>query len=231
MGITNNSSNPPSPPNALQFFSFGSSPYRDSEIRSNFIQLGGETGLVGSYFTQHNGVEAGETMEVEYWAADFVWRSLNTIVSDGNDQTEFDGHEHSLNLAAEAYHDEFRLRFRTEGNQTNDQWYVDNIYVGPQVTGACCSGELCVEFSEVTCVSLGGVYQGNGSTCAPTNPCAPPPDCPEDLNDNGQVDFADILVIIGAWGPCGVPCPEDLNGNGQVDFADILVVIGAWGPC
>jgi len=59
-----------------------------------------------------------------------------------------------------------------------------------------------------------------------TGPCA------ADLNDNGQVDFADILVIIGAWGPCPVDCcPEDLNGNGQVDFADILVVIAQWGPC
>ncbi|MCP3902430.1 MAG: hypothetical protein GY715_02245 [Planctomycetes bacterium] len=57
------------------------------------------------------------------------------------------------------------------------------------------------------------------------------PACPEDLNGNDQVDFADILVVIGAWGPCGVPCPEDLNDNGQVDFADILVIIGAWGPC
>ncbi|MCP3904673.1 MAG: hypothetical protein GY715_13685 [Planctomycetes bacterium] len=56
-------------------------------------------------------------------------------------------------------------------------------------------------------------------------------DCPEDLNDNGSVDFADILEVIGAWGPCGVPCPQDLSGNGQVDFADILVIIGAWGPC
>ena len=26
-------------------------------------------------------------------------------------------------------------------------------------------------------------------------------------------------------------CPEDLNGNGAVDFADILVVIAFWGPC
>ncbi|MCP3905929.1 MAG: hypothetical protein GY715_20075 [Planctomycetes bacterium] len=31
---------------------------------------------------------------------------------------------------------------------------------------------------------------------------------------------------------CDAPtCPEDLNGNGQVDFADILRVIAAWGPC
>ncbi|MCP3902625.1 MAG: hypothetical protein GY715_03230 [Planctomycetes bacterium] len=58
----------------------------------------------------------------------------------------------------------------------------------------------------------------------------PPPACPADLNGNGDVDFADILVVIGAWG-C-VTCPdEDLNNNGTVDFADILFIIGMWGPC
>jgi hypothetical protein len=55
--------------------------------------------------------------------------------------------------------------------------------------------------------------------------------CLGDLDGSGDVGFGDILQIIGAWGPCGVPCPEDLSMNGQVDFADILVVIGAWGPC
>jgi hypothetical protein len=55
--------------------------------------------------------------------------------------------------------------------------------------------------------------------------------CPEDLDGSGDVGFGDILQIIGAWGPCGVPCPEDLSGNGHVDFADILAVIAAWGPC
>ncbi|MCP3904360.1 MAG: hypothetical protein GY715_12085 [Planctomycetes bacterium] len=30
----------------------------------------------------------------------------------------------------------------------------------------------------------------------------PPPQCPHDLNGNGAVDFADVLAVIGAWGPC-----------------------------
>ena len=55
--------------------------------------------------------------------------------------------------------------------------------------------------------------------------------CPADLDGSGDVGFSDVLVIIGAWGPCGVPCPEDLSGNGAVDFADILAVIAAWGTC
>ncbi|MCP3904887.1 MAG: right-handed parallel beta-helix repeat-containing protein [Planctomycetes bacterium] len=55
--------------------------------------------------------------------------------------------------------------------------------------------------------------------------------CPADLDGSDDVGFGDILAIIAAWGPCGVPCPEDLSGNGDVDFADILAVIGAWGVC
>ena len=35
---------------------------------------------------------------------------------------------------------------------------------------------------------------------------------------------------ISAWGPCA-GCPEDLNGNGNVDFADILELLAVWGPC
>jgi len=55
-----------------------------------------------------------------------------------------------------------------------------------------------------------------------------------DLDGDGDVDFGDILVLIGMWGPCPPvpqPCPADLNGNGVVDFGDILLIIGAWtGP-
>ncbi|MCP3905347.1 MAG: hypothetical protein GY715_17100 [Planctomycetes bacterium] len=54
--------------------------------------------------------------------------------------------------------------------------------------------------------------------------------CPADVNDDGSVNFADILDVIGSWGPCP-GCPADVDGNGTVDFGDILDVIGAWGPC
>ncbi|MCP3903879.1 MAG: hypothetical protein GY715_09610 [Planctomycetes bacterium] len=54
--------------------------------------------------------------------------------------------------------------------------------------------------------------------------------CREDLNGNLSVDFADILAVIGVWGPCH-GCQHDLNDNGSADFADILAIIGAWGAC
>jgi agmatine/peptidylarginine deiminase len=49
-----------------------------------------------------------------------------------------------------------------------------------------------------------------------------------DVNEDGVVDFADILAIVGAWGPCSAPCPPDVNGDGDVGFGDILLVIANW---
>ncbi len=57
-----------------------------------------------------------------------------------------------------------------------------------------------------------------------------PTACPEDLDESGTVDFADLLAVLAAWGPCD-GCPEDLDGSGAVDFADLLAVLAAWGPC
>jgi hypothetical protein len=52
--------------------------------------------------------------------------------------------------------------------------------------------------------------------------------CDEDVNGDGTVNFADVLGIIAAWGPC-LGCPADVNGDSQVNFADILDVIARWG--
>jgi hypothetical protein len=54
------------------------------------------------------------------------------------------------------------------------------------------------------------------------------PAVPADLDDDGDVDFADLLVLLSAWGPCGPPCPADLDGNGAVDFADLLILLSSW---
>ncbi|MHC5113288.1 MAG: choice-of-anchor B family protein [Planctomycetota bacterium] len=50
-----------------------------------------------------------------------------------------------------------------------------------------------------------------------------------DVNGDGVVNFADVLAIIAAWGPCGPDCDADLNGDEVVNFADILVAIANWG--
>ena len=55
----------------------------------------------------------------------------------------------------------------------------------------------------------------------------PPPICPEDLDDSGEVGFGDILAALSAWGT-----PEgDVDANGSTDFGDILAILSNWGPC
>lgn len=58
---------------------------------------------------------------------------------------------------------------------------------------------------------------------------APPPLAPGDLDGDGDVDFADVLTVIAAWGPCAGACPADLDGDGTVGFSDLLVLIANWG--
>ncbi|MHC5113166.1 MAG: hypothetical protein ACYTGP_01900 [Planctomycetota bacterium] len=49
-----------------------------------------------------------------------------------------------------------------------------------------------------------------------------------DVNGDGTVNFADVLGVIAAWGPCAGPCPADLDGNGAVGFGDILIILANW---
>jgi len=51
-----------------------------------------------------------------------------------------------------------------------------------------------------------------------------------DLNGDGVVNVSDLLLLLGAWGPCsGQPCPADLNGDGVVNVSDLLVLLANWG--
>jgi hypothetical protein len=55
----------------------------------------------------------------------------------------------------------------------------------------------------------------------------PTPECPADFDGDGNVDTADLLHLLGAWGtPDG-----DVDGDGDTDTADLLALLGAWGDC
>ena len=54
-----------------------------------------------------------------------------------------------------------------------------------------------------------------------------PDDCPADFDGDGDVDTADLLYLLAAWGtPAG-----DVDGDGDTDTADLLALLGAWGEC
>lgn len=56
----------------------------------------------------------------------------------------------------------------------------------------------------------------------------PPGTTYQDLTGDGQIDGADLGVLLAAWGPCGDCCNADLNGDGTVDGADLGMLLGLW---
>jgi len=51
--------------------------------------------------------------------------------------------------------------------------------------------------------------------------------CPADFDGDGDVDTADLLYLLAAWGtPDG-----DVDGDGDTDTADLLDLLAAWGAC
>ena len=59
------------------------------------------------------------------------------------------------------------------------------------------------------------------------------PVCPWDLDNSGDVGVKDLLILLGAWGPCPPKggCPADFDGSGDVGVKDLLNLLGVWGAC
>jgi hypothetical protein len=57
--------------------------------------------------------------------------------------------------------------------------------------------------------------------------------CPGDLNLDGVVDTADLLILFDAWGTCPADscCIADLNGDCCVNTADMMIMYDNWGTC
>lgn len=61
----------------------------------------------------------------------------------------------------------------------------------------------------------------------PLRPCTA-----ADFNGDGEINGADLGIIIAAWGPCGSStCPADITGDGTVDGSDLGLFLNYWGPC
>ena len=125
--VTSSASNEPSAPYSLLMNSTGANTYDDDELRTNEILLGGSTSATASYKVQRSGVEDGETFIVEYLNSSLDWVVLNTLTSDGTAQTVFTTYTHALPSAAR--HNKFRLRFRTNGDDAGDSWFIDDVSV------------------------------------------------------------------------------------------------------
>ncbi len=69
-----------------------------------------------------------------------------------------------------------------------------------------------------------GTYQGVVHKIVPQVPVI----AESDFDCSGVVDVDDLLVVLGAWGPCD-GCRADLDGDHLVTVSELLQVIADWG--
>ncbi|MGE3108328.1 MAG: M12 family metallo-peptidase [Phycisphaerales bacterium] len=203
--------NPPSSPRAVQLNAIGAGDYDDDDLRTGFIELVGVSNPRLSYYVQARGVPAGGQLFVDVWLSSLRWVNVNTITSDGVDDAAFTQYTTNLLSVSGAIHNEFRVRFRPDVSLTTQNWYIDNVYVGPPqgpLTGACClSNGSCVEATSADCAAQGGNYQGDLSTCGGTV-CPQPPGacCLEGGGCITTVNLAICLASGGVWQGHGTSC-------------------------
>jgi hypothetical protein len=56
-------------------------------------------------------------------------------------------------------------------------------------------------------------------------------DCEGDLSGNGQVDAADLGILLSVWGTSPANGQGDLNHDGIVSAPDLSALLALWGPC
>ena len=82
------------------------------------------------------------------------------------------------------------------------------------------------EMGQITTTSgLHNVFSGPTMRLSPILPK------PGDLDGDGDVDIADLLILLGSWGLCDDcnNCTADLDENCSVSTTDLLLLFANWG--
>jgi len=96
---------------------------------------------------------------------------------------------------------------RTDTGDLSNGW-------GMNLEFMCSAGTCSTGFDEC------GVCGGDSSSCGGCGP--------EDLDNSGQIDFNDLVLVLSNWDTC---CEADLDGNGNTSFSDLLRILSTWGSC
>ena len=91
-------------------------------------------------------------------------------------------------------------RFQTDNDDIAGGGYLLGV-AHPQ--GACCIGGSCIEVEEGPCVDAGGVWAGANSKCSEVMAAFCPKPLAGDMNRDGEVDVADMAILMNIWGRRG----------------------------
>ncbi len=162
------------------------------------IQMQGEfpTPYWVRLYTQHKGVENGETLTVEWRDILMSWQTLGVITSDGSNQTEFELHQ--FQVPDLGFHNNFAVRLSANGSDSGDDWYVDDLAVSDvfidEPSEMCNDADLAepfgaLDFSDVVAfLGAFGAMESAADIAAPF----------------GTWDFSDVVSFLGAF---GAGCP------------------------
>lgn len=138
------------------------------------------------FYTQHSGVEEGESLIVEYKTLLGQWNNLTTIESDGADQSLFEFTQ--IALPFDAYGAVTGVRFTADGNESDDSWFLDGVaitteFVEPQTCAADLNDDGELNFFDISAFLTAFNSQS--------------PDA--DFNGDGVFNFFDVSVFLGAF--------------------------------
>ena len=81
----------------------------------------------------------------------------------------------------------------------------------PPALGECCTDCYCDDLTEAMCDAIGGTFAGG---------------CIGDVDNDGDTDLDDLLLVLGNFGDPGPGSPGDADGDGDTDLDDLLLVLG-----
>ena len=178
--INPNATSEPSDPNSLNLDG------TDSITSYNFLMANASFPTYLSFFTQHKGVENGKQLIVEYRNDANTWTNFATITSDGADQSTFAFTQNYL--IADAYHDNFAVRFRAAGADSTDDWYIDDIRIGDEFIPP---DDCVADFNDDGSVNTVDVLAFLNAWSAG--------DSSADVNEDGTVNTVDVLTFLNLW--------------------------------
>ncbi|MAB82012.1 MAG: hypothetical protein CMJ24_01075 [Phycisphaerae bacterium] len=184
---------------------------------------------VKAFITQ-NGTEGGSVGEADVDGGP-TWLVTPVMDLDGTDGTVsyarwfFDSEGQDVLTISVSSNDGADWTFVDETSGTGSAWEIASFQIGEYVVP---SSEVRIRF-EIADANSPSVVEGGIDNLELNAFVCPPAGCDGDVDGDLEVNVADLLAVIAAWGQSG--SSADLNQDGVVDVADLLAVIAGWGGC